>query len=556
MRSIMTFFRFQTFLFVLTLLFVFTTVFSFSPDGVSQPQLIRKGYGSGVIDDEVSVGLTPWETRRSVIEGNDTTNSSVLILAAHRTYRKDPLNGYKRYTGGWNISNTSYWASVGFTAAPLFLIGVIWFVAFGLCLTCICLYYCCCERPRYGYSRTAYALSLIFLILFTIAAIIGSIVLYTGQGKFHGTTIDTLDYVVMQANTTVDKLRNVSDYLASAKKIGVDNVFLPSDLQTQIDQVNTKINASANTLSHRTSQNSNNIQQVLDNMRLALIVIAAVMMMLAFLGFLLSVLGMQFLVYILVIIGWILVAGTFILCGIFLLLHNVVGDTCVAMNEWVQNPTAHTALDDILPCVDNATANATLFQSKQVTFQLVNMVDQVVANVSNGNFPPNFAPIYYNQSGPLMPLLCNPFFPNLMDRKCVAGVVDFNNATQVWRNYVCEVSAKGICTTVGRVTPSIYNQMVAAVNVSYGLYRYSPFLVQLEDCTFVRNTFLEISRDYCPELHRYSKWVYVGLAMVSAAVMLSMIFWVIYARERRHRAYTKQYDTAHGQEYKAMERKF
>ncbi|XP_043720615.1 uncharacterized protein LOC122668109 [Telopea speciosissima] len=548
--------RFQALIFLLTLIFISTTSFSFSPDGVSHHHLLRKRTVSGLIDEEVSVGLIPWGTRRSVIEENGTANSSVLILAEQRTYRRDPLNGYKRYTGGWNISNTHYWASVGFTAAPLFLIGLIWFVAFGLFLSCICLYYFCCQRPRYGYSRTAYALSLILLILFTIAAIIGSVVLYTGQGKFHGSTTDTLDYVVMQSNTTVKSLRNVSDYLSSAKQIGVDNVFLPADLQTKIDQVNTKINASANNLSHRTSQNSNDIQHVLDNVRMVLFVIAAVMMGVAFLGFLFSVLGLQYLVYILVIIGWILVAGTFILCGVFLLLHNVVGDTCVAMNEWVQNPTAHTALDDILPCVDNATANETLIQSKQVTFQLINMVNQVIGNVSNRNFPPNFAPLYYNQSGPLMPLLCNPFFPNMMDRKCVAGEVHFNNATQVWRNYVCEVSANGTCTTVGRVTPSIYNQMAAAVNVSYGLYRYSPFLVQLEDCTFVRDSFTEINRDHCPGLRRYSKWVYIGLVMVSAAVMLSLIFWVIYARERRHRVYTKQYDAAYGRDHKTPERKF
>lgn len=81
--------------------------------------------------------------------------------------------------------------------------------------------------------------------------------------------------------------------------------------------------------------------------------------------------------------------------------------------------------------------------------------------------------------------------------------------------------------------------MASAVNVSYALYRYGPFLVNLQDCTFVRDTFTDISRDHCPGLQRYSKWIYIGLFMVSAAVMLSLIFWVIYARERRHRVYTK-----------------
>lgn len=36
--------------------------------------------------------------------------SEPLALAAQRTYRKDPLNDFKKYTGGWNISNRHYWA--------------------------------------------------------------------------------------------------------------------------------------------------------------------------------------------------------------------------------------------------------------------------------------------------------------------------------------------------------------------------------------------------------------------------------------------------------------
>lgn len=60
--------------------------------------------------------------------------------------------------------------SVVFTAVPFFVVAAVWFVIFGLSLSFICLCYCCCPREPYGYSRLAYALSLIFLILFTLAA--------------------------------------------------------------------------------------------------------------------------------------------------------------------------------------------------------------------------------------------------------------------------------------------------------------------------------------------------------------------------------------------------
>ncbi|KAF3788119.1 hypothetical protein EJ110_NYTH21675 [Nymphaea thermarum] len=473
-------------------------------------------------------------------QGAVAENSS-FVLAANRTYRKDPLNGFNRYTGGWNITNVEYWASVGFTAAPLFVIAAAWFVFFGLTLFFICCCYCCCSHRRQGYpySRVAYALSLIFLIFFTVAAIVGCVVLYKGQGKFHSSTTSTLKYVVGQADLTVSNLRNFSTYLAAAKSIGVDQIFLPADDQAKIDTIQMKLNATANELGSQTAKNSDDIQQLLDSVRLDLIIVAAVMLFLVFLGFVFSIFGLQVFVYVLVIIGWLLVTGTFILCGVFLLLNNVVSDACVAMNEWVEHPTAKTALDHILPCVDVATANESLYQSRRVTYQMVNLVNQVVMNISNKNFPPALAPLYFNQSGPLMPALCNPFASDLSTRQCQAGEVDFNNATQVWRGYMCQVSSSGTCTTVGRVTPSIYSQMTAAVNVSYGLYQYGPFLVNLEDCTFVRDTFSTIGDTECPGLRKYSKWVYIGLVMVSAAVMFSLIFWVIYARERRHRKYSK-----------------
>ncbi|CAL5056283.1 unnamed protein product [Urochloa decumbens] len=481
---------------------------------------------------------------------NITTNSS-FVLAADRTHRKDPLNGFRKYPGGWNISEVHYFASVGYTAIPLFAIALVWFVIFFLVMLGICCHHCCCPHRSYKYSRTAYALSLILLILFTCAAIAGCVMLYDGQGKFHKSTTTTLKFVVSQANYTVDNLRNLSDSLSAAKKVDIGRFLLPSDMQSQIDEIQGKLNSSATDLAAKTTDNSAKIKKLLNKVRLALIVIAAVMLLLAFVGFLLSIFGLEFLVSVLVVIGWILVTGTFILCGVFLLLHNVTSDTCVAMEEWVAHPTEHTALDEIIPCVEPATANESLYRSRQVTFQLVNLVNQVITNVSNQNFPsppPVSTPFYYNQSGPLMPLLCNPFKPDLSNRTCTGGEVTLDNANQVYKSFVCQtktVSGAEICTTVGRVTPRIYSQMEAGVTVSQGLFQYGPFLIQLEDCTFVRDTFTTINRDYCPGLQEYSKWVYIGLVMVSAAVMLSLIFWVIYARERRHRVYNKQFIAEH-----------
>lgn len=48
------------------------------------------------------------------------TNSSVLLLAPEETTRKDPLNDFEPYTGGWNITSKHYWAVSN--REPLYLI--------------------------------------------------------------------------------------------------------------------------------------------------------------------------------------------------------------------------------------------------------------------------------------------------------------------------------------------------------------------------------------------------------------------------------------------------
>ncbi|KAL1346952.1 uncharacterized protein [Arachis hypogaea] len=463
-------------------------------------------------------------------------------LAAERTRRKDPLDGFKVYTNGWNITDHHYWASATYTAVPIFVIAAIWFLGFGLCLLLFVSSYLCRKREPYGYSSTCYVLSLILLILFTIIAMIGCAVLYIGQGSFHRSTTKTLQYVVDQANSAQDKLRSVSDNLVQAKQVGIDRVFLPANVQTDIDAAQTKINAAAGTLAEQTKENSDNIQDLLDSVRMALIIIAAVMIVLTFLGFLFSIFGQQLLVYILIIAGWILVTFTFILCGLSLALHTVTTDTCVAINQWNMLPSAteSTAMDEIMPCLDKATGKETLLRSKEVTSELVNLVNQIITNVSNINFAPNFTPLYYNQSGPLMPLLCDPFRPDLTDRQCDPREVSVSNATEVYSNFVCQVSPSEICITQGRLTPTFSNQVTSAITVANALNNNAPSLVQLQDCTFVLETLTEISTNHCPDLSRYSKWIYIGLVMISFSVMFSLIFWFVYVRERRHRLYAKE----------------
>ena len=48
--------------------------------------------------------------RSVVLQNADSERNTSLTLAAKRTKRIDPLDHFKHYTGGWNISNRHYFA--------------------------------------------------------------------------------------------------------------------------------------------------------------------------------------------------------------------------------------------------------------------------------------------------------------------------------------------------------------------------------------------------------------------------------------------------------------
>lgn len=110
---------------------------------------------------------------------------------------------------------------------------------------------------------------------------------------------------------------------------------------------------------------------------------------------------------------------------------SAIADTCMAMGEWVDNPHAETALSNILPCVDQATTNQTLFKSKQVVGDIVNIVNAFVDTYANSNPPREANNYYYNQSGPAVPHLCHPYDSQLHDRNCSDQEVSMANASVV-----------------------------------------------------------------------------------------------------------------------------
>ncbi|KAL4586677.1 hypothetical protein LXL04_011319 [Taraxacum kok-saghyz] len=469
-----------------------------------------------------------------------------LVLAGSRTKRPDVLNRFRKYQGGWDITNKHYWASVGFTGAVALILAILWFISFGVAI--ITHHFCGWRINIKGKeSKLSQTLCFILLIIFTIAAATGCILLSVGQDEFHGEAVDTLNYVVNQSDYTVQTLVNVTGYLSLAKSVNVAQFYLPEDVKDSIDKLNVDLNSASDTLGSKTHQNSRKIRTVVDAVRSSMITVAIVMLIVSILGLYLSILGHKNAIHLFIIGGWLLVVVAFILCGVFVILNNAISDTCMAMEEWVDHSHAETALSDILPCVDQGTTNQTLYKSKQVINDLGNIVNGFIGSYANSYGVPSGNSNYYNQSGPLLPYVCSPYDSQLQERNCSSQEVSMSNASLVWSNYTCQVSESGLCMSTGRLTPDMYRQLVGAVNISYALQHYTPPLLSFQDCNFVRETFTTITSDHCTPLKQHLKMVNAGLGLVSVGVMLSLALWMIYAnRPQREEVFAKITSTIKG----------
>ncbi|PIA33489.1 hypothetical protein AQUCO_04100135v1 [Aquilegia coerulea] len=352
-----------------------------------------------------------------------------------------------------------------------------------------------------------------------------------------------MNYVMNQSNYTVQTLKNVTTYLLQAKGVTVNEFVIPPNVIDKIDKLNMELGPAADTLEVKTKGNSDKLRQVFTLIQSALIAIAGVMPFVSILGLLFSYCGHQHAITIVIFGGWLLVAITFIFFGVSIIFNNVIRDTCMAMEEWVSNSQAETALSNILPCVDQRMTDKTLLQSKEVVNNVVSVVNTAIEYSANFDpSPQDVFPLNYNQSGPEMPSLCSPFDLKLNNNTCGPHQVSFANASWVWQNYTCSISTSGICTTVGRITPQTYLQLVGAVSVSYALNHYAPPLLGFQNCNFVKETFNVITSNYCPKLVHRLEMVSIELGIISWGVPVCLILSVLYANLlNRKKAFLKNH---------------
>ncbi|KAL0392485.1 UNVERIFIED_CONTAM: hypothetical protein Sradi_2471300 [Sesamum radiatum] len=502
---------------------------------------------------------------RFLAETNNVSDSSRHL---DDTVRVDPLDGLKKYRGGYDITNKHYWSSTVFTGIHGYAIAVLWLLC-GLGYGGFLLVTRSCKSRRELKKRSpclkqdCYLQPLLLVVVFTILAITASCVVLGGNAKFHSRAKTVIDIILDTADeasntiyNTTGAMKEMSSTLGEVQGSSRATGFLISTSRT--------LDAQAADIARQASKNRRLIDKglkivyIVTTVMISLTLVAVIALLVS------GILKFRRARQVLIVLGWILTALCWFFFGIYFFLQNFVGDTCTALESFQQNPY-NNSLSSILPCDELLSAESVLDDVSVGIYDLVNEVRLLLRkninvqfldlNLStkmiqfqtffnyaahssflhekslqvNGNISRSYGNIVQ---------ICNPFSPPPMYEyqpwNCPATSIRIGDIPQVLRLLACPDTEGQTCNGGILVPAGYYNSVEAYTTSIQKFLDVYPGMDSLVQCETVEDAFDEILDEHCSPLKRYVRMVWAALVALSVIMVALVIFWTVSGRHNEN----------------------
>ncbi|CAA2972951.1 uncharacterized protein LOC111371543 isoform X1 [Olea europaea subsp. europaea] len=445
----------------------------------------------------------------------ETDNVSEPFKQSDDTVRIDPLENFKKYRGGYDITNKNYWSSTAFTGIYGYAIAVVWLlcgIGYGgyLLVTRTC-----CRNNRKLKKRSpchkqCYLQPLLVATFFTILAITATGLVLGGNAKFHSRAKTVIDIIIDTADDASDTIheatgamKNMSTNLGEANGSTDATNFLTSTSQ-RLDSQASDIERQARK-NRRAIDKGLKIVYIVTTLTISLNLVAVI----ALLVF--GVLKFQRTLSILIALCWILTILYWVFFGVYFFLGNFVGDTCTALESFQQDPY-NNSLSSILPCDDLLSARSVLTDVSAGVYNLVNEV--------NNNITSSYANIVQ---------ICNPFSPppdyEFQPWNCPASSIKIGDIPRILRMLTCPGSEGDTCNGGILIPANDFNTVEAYSTSIQQLLDVYPGMEHLVECQMVKDAFSEILHDHCKPLKRYVRMTWAALVFLSVVMMALVLIW-------------------------------
>ncbi|CAI9776151.1 unnamed protein product [Fraxinus pennsylvanica] len=464
----------------------------------------------------------PYDSGRYLAEADSVSEP---IKQSDDTVRIDPLENFKKYRGGYDITNKNYWSSTAFTGIYGYAIAVVWLlcgVGYGgfLLVTRTC-----CRNNRKLKKRSpchkqCYLQPLLLATFFTILAVTATGLVLGGNAKFHSRAKTVIDIIIDTADDASDTIRkatgamkNMSTNLGEANGSTEATNFLTST-SLRLDSQASDIERQARK-NRRAIDKGLKIVYIVTTLTISLNLVAVISLLVF------RVLKFRRILSILIALCWILTILYWVFFGIYFFLGNFVGDTCTALESFQQDPY-NNSLSSILPCDDLLSAKSVLTDLSAGVYNLVNEV--------NNNISSSYANIVQ---------ICNPFSPppdyEFQPGNCTASSIKIGDIPRVLRMLTCPGSVGDTCNGGILIPANNFNTVEAYSTSIQELLDVYPGMEHLVECQMVKDAFSEILHDHCKPLKRYARMTWAAFVFLSVVMMALVLTWTTEAHhEQEH----------------------
>ncbi|CAK9184862.1 unnamed protein product [Ilex paraguariensis] len=445
---------------------------------------------------------------------------------ADNTVRVDPLDDFKKYRGGYDITNKHYWSSTVFTGIYGYALAVLWiFVGLVYGGYLLATTFCCKHSHRKLRKGTpcheqCYLRPILLATFFTILVIVASGLVLGGNANFHSRAKTVVNIIIDTANeasntifNTTEAMKDIDTRLVTTSGNGETSGFLTStsrelDSQAAVIERQAKKNRQAINLGLR-------IAYIVSTVIISLNLIAVIALSVF------GILKLQRALHIFIILCWLLIVFCWLFFGIYFFIEQFAGDTCTALEGFQQDPY-NNSLSSILPCDELLSAKSVLYDVSEGIYGLVNQV--------NTNISTSYANIVQ---------ICNPFSAppqyQYQPENCPANAIRIGDIPQVLRMLTCSDAENGACNGGILISSTDFRTVVAYSTSVQNLLNVYPGMESLVECQTVKDAFSEILHKHCKPLKKNVRMVWAAMVFLSMTMVALVTIWIAKAHhERKH----------------------
>lgn len=456
-------------------------------------------------------------------------NRSASVLS-RRTRRIDPLDGLRKYEGGYNITDKHYWSSTIFTGRSGYLMAAMWLTG-GVVLmgvTLISKIFFSKRKERYtdlDYFLERYQiLTAILCICLAVFVIVASAVALRGTVQFHSRAESVKEIIgttALEATATIYNITGAIEMMQSTSKL----YKYTSQAWDHLNSTVEVLNSEAMEIKEKAEKNMRLVSMGINT--LELVTIFCVTLNLVAVPVLLvgRPLRLQKLCCLCMAICWILTTLFWMHFGLYYFFDKFVGDTCVALDEYQLNPQNST-LGTIIPCSEKLSADMILHD---VGAGIHDIIDQVNSNIYM---------IKSEYTVKQLDYICNPFTgpPQYQYRpdNCPTGANTIGDIPQILKRLTCsDFGGSANCRPADLSSAIDFDKVQSYTSSIQNVLDIFPGTERLVSCELVKAGFAEIVGNQCALLRRGAHTAWAALAALSAAMVL-LILLVLVATNARH----------------------